>query len=316
MSTPHRFNILWSYAYLKNDRSYDVIQQLGTCANVLIDCGAFTAWMTGKEITIDEYIKVCKQRLHGKVWQYIALDKIRVPAETRTNLQKMLDAGLTPMPVWVEGMDENEIPGLVDINEHICVPGGTKSSDDFIYHRIQTAHKVTNGRAKSHALGFLRFPDIFRLPLFSGDSSTFSNGSRFGVFARFSPDKGVVGMRLDQVRKSPEFLQHMLKCSVPKDHLYSEKLHTGGASFLTFNTVFAHVKYSQFCLAKGFRYFWAVPDVAWLNRICSVLNSYQNTHFNFVECLNTFNTLQDMAKNWETNSGRYLATIAAMVRKY
>ena len=308
-----RLNILWSYAYLKNEKSYSLIRALPEVSNILIDCGAFTAWMTGKEITIEKYIEVCKQRFHGKVWQYIALDKIRVPAETRTNLAKMLDAGLTPMPVYVEGMDLTEIPVMVKLNQHICVPGGTKSSNDFIHHRIQSAHKASEGKAKIHALGFLRFPDVFQLPLFSGDSSSYSASSRFGKFFRFSPRTGPSSHSFEKVTKSQEFLQYINRCNVPKDLLYSKMFNSGEKSFLVLNTVFIHIQYSRFCLERGFKYFWAISEIAWVNKIAAVLNAWQVDHFDYPLALETFDHLQKLTQN---NDERYESLVIDLLRKY
>ncbi len=313
MSLPHSLNILWSYAYLKSANSYRIIDVLTSCSNVLIDSGAFTAYQTGKEITIDQYIEACKRYFHGRVWQYIMLDKIKNPAGTRMHLKKMYEAGLTPMPVWVVGMEESEVKDLVAYNPHICVAGGVGSGDDFAHYRYQAAFRASEKTAKIHSLGFLRWPDVFRLPLFSGDSSTYSNGSRWGVFARFSPQKGVECLRIDNITKDPVFLQWMKKCDVPDEVIYGAKMNTGGDSFLTFNTVFAHIKYSQFCLAKGFRYFWAIPDAAWLNRLAATIYAYQGDHFNFVQCLRMYYHLRDLMQN---DFDSYLTTTKDILRKY
>lgn len=79
---------------------------------ILLDSGAFSVWKSGSVIDLDKYIdfiKTWQHRLDG----YFALDVI--PASNRPedvkravqgsldNLQKMLDAGLEPIPVYHEG---------------------------------------------------------------------------------------------------------------------------------------------------------------------------------------------------------------------
>ncbi len=198
-----RVNILISYAYL---RSAPAIQEFIDCAypycNILIDSGAFSNFWakvksakgqkTGKPVTLDEYISYIKTNLDKKVWQYIALDVAKDAKASNRNLAAMVDAGLTPMPVYVEGNSADDVSGIMQINKRVCVAGGVSSNDHYIRNRYKTVYEASDKTAKIHGLGFGRFPDIFCVPIRSDDSSTFATGSRFGNVCRYSKVSGFV----------------------------------------------------------------------------------------------------------------------------
>jgi hypothetical protein len=306
----HSLNILWSYAYLKNPSDLFNVLSLCDSANILIDSGAFTAYMAGKTIDVKTYSEFCKNHLHGKVWQYIALDRVKDAKVTAENLDYMVAQGLRPMPVFQINEDFSRMKYLTEVNPHVCVAGGVGTNDDYIRHRYQSAFKASDYKAKIHALGYLRFPDVFRLPLFSGDSCSFAAGQMWGSFQRFSPRLGVVSNTLAQVKKSPDWLQFIAKCGLTREDVLKESFNKGTGSFLTCATLFAHVQFSKFCLEKNFRYFFAIPNKQWVAILASVLGSANKNYFNYKECSNTLTELRKMSDQERA------PLITSLLRKY
>lgn len=200
-----KYNFLFSHYYLKNFFK-EIVLSITDVSNVLIDSGAFSAFTLGKEINLNNYIDVCLKDYHGKVWQYIQLDKVRNPEVTHKNLKIMVDRGLQPMPVFTMNDDYSIIPEMVSINPYLCVAGGVKSSDNYIFRRYQQVNKVSEGKAKIHGLGFLRFPALYQLPLYSGDSSSFMSGAMWGKIYLYTRKRGVhkVAANLGKLRCDPK----------------------------------------------------------------------------------------------------------------
>lgn len=197
-----RLNILASFAFLQREEFFqNALEAISPYCNILIDSGAHSNHqirlkrasgkpVSGKEILLPDYIDYCKRKAHGKVWQYITLDVIRNRAETDKNLQAMFDAGLKPMPVYIEGYDENDLPRILALNDRLCVAGGVGSSDAYIRRRYKTISQLSKGLAKIHGLGYGRFPGTFYADLYSCDSSSFNYGSRYGVLTHYDRATG------------------------------------------------------------------------------------------------------------------------------
>lgn len=177
----------------------------------MIDSGGFTNYWNGiknaatgknlKKINIDEYVEFC-HKIDNKVFGYIQLDKPRDAVESQRLLKIQTDAGLHPMPVFVQGMDWTYLPELLKINRRVCVSAGWQSNIEYSYQRYQKAYKLTNGKILSHALAWGRYPQILGLPIASADSSTWINGSRYGVIMVFDRVKGLITVNKERVKTS------------------------------------------------------------------------------------------------------------------
>jgi hypothetical protein len=209
----YQLNLLSSYAYLTKQRSdylADLVAIASKC-NVLIDSGGFTDYWnsiksaalgkTIKRIQVEDYIDFC-HKVKKYVYGYIQLDKPRDPEASKVLLQQQVDAGLNPMPVFVQGMEWDYLPELLKVNERVCVSAGWQSSTEYSYQRYQTAFKLTDGKIKSHALAWGRYPQILGLPIASADSSTWINGSKYGVIMIFDKTGVLKTLNREGIRKS------------------------------------------------------------------------------------------------------------------
>lgn len=276
---PNRPNLLASHAYVRGSDTFrDVLCRLSKegYINLMIDSGAFTAFMSGAEIKLEDYIKACREHYHNNCWQYVMLDKIRDPKQTRVNAGKMHDAGLSPMGVWVIGEKKEFLKDLMDINEHLCVAGGFDNSREDMRGRYQAAYRHTNKRAQIHGLAFVKFPDMYQLPLNSVDSSTYSAGQRFGkcdVFHTRTGMKSHDGHWIKSAKASDipaELKRAFTRAGLKGTERMNKELYVGAGSFPGGVTVDAHLRYQRFSEAQGLKHFLAVGGLHWTYIILKV----------------------------------------------
>jgi len=227
-----RLNILFSYYYLREQSdTCELLEALAPYINVLIDSGAFTdfsqrrkAAARGHEhqpIRNSDYIAWLKE--HGHLWwQYIQLDVIRNPDQSRYNFHEEQRAGLNPMAVFTYPEKLSAIPELIESNKHLCVSGGTDAARDFMHQRFQRIHEASEGAALTHGLAFVKWPDIYQLPIYSVDSSTWTSGKRFGNVSRFDARRGMMAGAWQKVLSSapdPATIKHLRACNITREIL-------------------------------------------------------------------------------------------------
>lgn len=281
-----RLNILISYAFLRKSKTYvDFMLAMSPYADILIDSGAFTNYWENikarKEgrapnpITIDEYIAFC-QGIHGKVWQYIALDVIQNVEASDANLRAMVDAGLQPVPVFVYPESYKKLPELVAVNERICVAGGVDAKRSFMHQRFQKAYKASGGKAKIHGLGFVKHPDMFQLPLASVDSSSWMAGGRYGHIPMYSPRNGVQSVSWKKLQTSPAHVAMLRDANVSAAQASDPQSYRTMNSIPTIFSVYAHLQMHRHCYAENLRYFLATSNTSWVHAITATLSAIDN----------------------------------------
>lgn len=272
----------------------DIIIGLSKHVDFMIDSGAFTnhaasvkAAASGKKydpITLDEYIGASK-RLHGNVWQYVMLDKLNDPATSRANLAKMLDAGLKPMPVFVRGDAYSYAAELMKVNEYLCVGGVVDSKLDYSEQRLIKVSAATGGQAKLHGLGFVRFPSIFKVPLYSCDSSSWTSGGQYGKMTRFDPKTGLTQIPWSSMTeangKTGFWLNYLLNCNIEPGVVYDRdayRRHHGIPALVTTNS---YCEFHKFATERGRKFFFACPNVPWFVNIVSVAATKAGQFFDY-----------------------------------
>lgn len=132
-------NILCSYAYLRlNERYVEQLKQYHYQgkANFMLDSGAFTAFVSGKEIELEKYIEFC-QTNHNYFEKYVMLDKVGDQTQTKKNYETMLSEGLNPMFVCTMfDKDYDYIRYAVNNQPHLCVAGGVTVKNDWTIKRF------------------------------------------------------------------------------------------------------------------------------------------------------------------------------------
>ena len=87
-------NVLVAYPYLCKMDVSTLSPQEGV--RLLVDCGAFTAYKSGKEIRLDDYCRFLES-LPFKPFGYFSLDVIGDPDKTTRNYQIMLERVFKPI---------------------------------------------------------------------------------------------------------------------------------------------------------------------------------------------------------------------------
>jgi len=336
-----RLNLLASYAFLQREGFFqDLLEAISPYANVLIDSGAHSNHMirlkkasgknvSGKEVTLDGYMEYLKNKAHGKVWQYITLDVIRNRTETDYNLQAMLDKGFTPMPVYIEGYDENDIPRLLAITDRLCVAGGVGSSDKYIRRRYKSISLLTKGKAKIHGLGYGRWPGTFYADLASCDSSSFSYGSRYGVLTRYQRDEGfdnhqwklLSQSRSDKPEKRAmfiDYLAHRFGLTVKEMtdiNFYQGKNTTGGAcmNMPTLTGCTAYLDFMEHVCEFHKDYFVAAPSCGFVFILVAVAAAQGSGNFSW-KTISDFYTSIDNA--FKKSPDKCFEVVQELLEKY
>ena len=158
---------------------------------LLLDSGAFTvknAKANRKWLTLDNYMAFIKKH-SDIVDNYVMLDVIGDDVRSKLNYERMIDSGLNPM--FVMTMADNDFRYLKNVvennNSYVCVAGGVTTKGDWMRQRFQ---RVAKTGAKIHGLGYVKYPDMYQLPIHSVDSSTWAQwASAYGRVGYF--DSGI-----------------------------------------------------------------------------------------------------------------------------
>lgn len=145
-----------------------------------LDSGAFSAWKSGKVITLEEYCQFLKEN-GDKVTTYAALDVIGDPDKSLENYLKMREWGLNPLPAFHEGEDESYLHEYAKYTSYIGL-GGIAMADKKQRHKFMD--KVFTLYPDPSVVGFHGYgvtdPDLLRAyPWRTADST----GAYFCAFS-------------------------------------------------------------------------------------------------------------------------------------
>lgn len=207
-----KLNFLYSWEALRKSARMmaQLERDIAAGHRILIDSGAYSEWNRKAkglpaEITVESYAEACHRYFAGRVWHYMTLDMMRDPKGSDRNLDYLIESGLKPMPVFVDGYKWTKAAELIERvgDPRICVAGGARGERlDYVAYRYQQVEIATGGKAKQHGLGFTRWPQMFQLPLASVDSSSWIRGQRFGVLCTYDRREGmrvVLQLRTKQI---------------------------------------------------------------------------------------------------------------------
>jgi hypothetical protein len=232
---------------------------------VLIDSGAFSAHRLGTKIRLTTYIDACKEYLsHDETWGCIQLDVIGEKDMSRRNLDRMVAAGVKPMPVVTVDAPVSVAAEYAQINNRMCVAGGLGScstpasrangSGDWIKDRYMAVKEAAGPGSELHGLGYVWSPEMFTVPLTSVDSSSHSAGERFGVLSKFVRGQGITSLgKLKKHREAgwhkmdADYRDHLDRCGVTRRDWYDHTLMSvGPGSFAACQCTAASAQQSVF----------------------------------------------------------------------
>lgn len=313
--------ILLSFEYVRKGPLKDLTRAaLGKdVCDIMIDSGAFSAHRLGHHIRITSYIEACKEFLsHPEVWGCVMLDKIGNVEQTRRNLDHMVAAGVRPMPVLTTDAPLDLLKEYTQINKRTCIAGGLgkfTGHDRWIKNRLLTA-TTAYPEAQFHALGYVRWPEMFQTKVRTVDSSSHSAGERYGCMAYFDRAKGVVNLRRQcQNANEPwETMDKQLRwyidaCGVTKTQWRTNGLmNVGPLSFASFSMTAASVAQSMFAQRHNLTVFMAASNWnAWVRCSACARHLLDNGAFDY------WRARSDMARLMEMpQSRRHAAAVRYM----
>lgn len=260
-------NILISYAYCGINKSFNELvltESMKGTTNVMIDSGAFTIHNSKKKskLTLDSYCEYLEHNAH-KCEKYVMLDVIRNDEKTKVNYETMLSRGFNPMFVFTEHDNDWEyLKSAVGNQRHLCVAGGVTNKGDWMFKRYQDVAKHTN--ALSHGLGFVKYPQMYQLPLHSVDSSSWVQSSQvFGNIAWF--DNGIKSLNHKDIlrgkKKIPYKLKQILEQFKITPKMFSDvENHKGSKSIATLINTTAYIEYQKYSKRLGLDLFLAIAN--------------------------------------------------------
>lgn len=152
---------------------------------LFLDSGAFSAFTQGVEIDIDEYIQFIKDH-EDLIAVYANLDAIGDPVKTLKNQAYMESKGLSPMPCFHYGEDEEylcqyligynyiALGGMVPISTKDLIPWLDRIFSKYI------CDKDGMPTVQIHGFGLTSLPLMLRYPWYSVDSTSWVMTGRMG----------------------------------------------------------------------------------------------------------------------------------------
>lgn len=210
-----RATILGSFAYFaKTDLGKLVrrARERGVEVDFMADSGAFTAYTTGKTISLKGYA-TWLQVYGPHVNCAMTLDVIGDPAASGRNtleLEQMVGDATYIIPIFHVGSPWSELERWCASHPFVALGGGVavNARGKAMMQWLIRAHKIaqTHGAAL-HGLGMTRppYPDL--LPFYSVDSSFWNVSARKGAVTLFDDRRGAwVCVRHPDIRQGPEYV--------------------------------------------------------------------------------------------------------------
>jgi len=331
-----RLSFLVSHAYLRSNPGLrDLVFSLAPFADFLIDSGAYTnytQWMkqvkTGRsdfqQITVEEYASAC-QDYEGRLWVYLTLDKISDPAVTWENYTQLLASGVRPIPIMQPG-DSNEHYRVYlenSLNNRIAVGGiaGLTGSNSLNFGLSYYSHLFTlsGGTARLHALGVLKWPQMFQINgMRYCDTTTFAGGGRFGEIVFYDEKEGFTKCRfrnaahVQRHRKMGNLLSFLRECRITTAMLSDPEFYRRNDSIPNLSALFAYLQFHAHAKSRDLTYFFAVSGSQWITTILGVMDCANEHTFDFPAAALRCKELRSMSKS---DPGRCIEVCQDILRR-
>jgi len=193
--------------------------------DVLLDSGAYSAYMSGKPINLDDYIAFCHE-WKKYLWGYAALDVIKDPKATLQNWKEMRRQGLNPIPIHTVGHKKKTMDRMFEQSKLVML-GGIFGGQKDNRQAIKLRHKWAGGRPV-HWLGYSRMDMMQTFMPFSVDSTNWKSGMIHGHVAVYLGSGNWERITHKQCREgkpvSKQFLRICETCGFSRRDLRDEEL--------------------------------------------------------------------------------------------
>ena len=174
-----KLNVLVAYPYCTPDLMDKMKNFPQHKMRFLLDCGAFTAWQTGKKIELDDYCKFV-ETCNPKPWRYFSLDVIGDAEKTAKNFEIMLERGFKPVPIYTPGEDKAAIDYFYSKSDVVGFGGINAFMGKKRRGYVNGIMSAAKGR-RVHLLGFTNIDYIKAYKPYMCDSSSWESGARYGA---------------------------------------------------------------------------------------------------------------------------------------
>lgn len=173
-----KLNILVAYPYFTEGIRAYLMERDPSTFRLIVDSGAFTAWNTGAEVTMEGYTRFLKTIPAHWDWRAVQLDVYGDPEGTYANWQRMLDMGWADiLPVFTRGDSLERLEEFYEATDYIMFGGIAFGGENKNY--IKWFCEANKGRPV-HWLGFTNMPFIKHYRPTSVDSSSVTSAQRYG----------------------------------------------------------------------------------------------------------------------------------------
>lgn len=172
-------HLMISYHYFKNVDLGEFIKVIGYKPKILLDSGAFSAFMSGKPVNLEKYIEYIK-RNNEHIYKYVCMDVLGDSVKSYEAWEQMRARGLDPMPVFQYMGDEAILQKYIAAGVDLIGLGGTvpiKSKREVAAWARLLAWQYP---ANYHLLGSANRVILDEVDLYSADASTWAMGAIFG----------------------------------------------------------------------------------------------------------------------------------------
>lgn len=328
-----RIGFLISHAYLRsNPRMLELSRAITPYADVVVDSGAFTNMQSYhkqvkfdrafRPITVEDYAVACREIYSKGYWGYFTLDVIGDAEQTWANYNQLKELGCDPIPILHARVTESHLMQYLEASQRVAVGGvaGMTSTNSiaFAMRFYSYIYNLSERKARIHALGFLQWPEVFQLPLCYADTTTYSNGSRFGEISYYDRMKGFHNIRFRNPKRYKDekafaVLGFLRRCGITMDMILDPELQRRADSIPSLVRVWSFIAFHRHAKERGLTYFFAVTGMQWMIVILTVLGcGIPGTDaFNYLKAREDYHTLIRLAQQ---DFAAFVATFCAALQ--
>jgi hypothetical protein len=146
---------------------------------LLLDCGAYTAWTSGKPVDLDDYCRFLENP-PVPLWRYFSLDVVGDPDQTWRNYQIMLQRGFKPLPIFTPGESLERMEAYYETSDVVGFGGLNAMKAGRKHNYVRTVMQHARGR-KVHLLGYTTLEHLKALRPYMCDASSWESGARYAM---------------------------------------------------------------------------------------------------------------------------------------
>ena len=197
-------NLLISYYFFKEFLTFLAFSSDWIPDFLMIDSGAFSVWTQQGTIDIDKYITFCKntrelvpqnKELHfvnldvlpGSFGRYPSKEECEQSAEQGwKNMEYIENEGIKVMPVFHQHEDFKWLRKMMEIKDYIGISPANDVSQASKNNWLKKVFSITRDKVKTHGFAVTSVNTLLAYPFYSGDSSSWVVGAKYGRIPIFS----------------------------------------------------------------------------------------------------------------------------------